>query len=284
MLSDVQAAAYCLPVIYAMDQYVADRASLTPIADPRLLPRGYRIVGYLTGTDCVFRCGRTITVGSMVCYGYLAESVATPGTFIVAIRGTEGILEWIEDGEFAPVPHRVAGQVEAGFYGIYQSLEYRSADNKIWQVAAAGIATAVGPGSVTVLGHSLGAPLASYLAFDLANPLLLGQRVDACLFASPRPGDTAFGAAFTARLASYRVYNYELDVVPRVPRGPDYTDLPLVTWIGIHSAKAHIKFDLACHHHLVSYCSMLDYDLLDWTKMPACDLANAQCIKGPAKI
>ena len=238
-------------------------------------------VGYITGTDCLFRTGRTTALSETVCYGYVAQLIEKPTVYVAAIRGTEGILEWIEDGLFESIPHPVAGQVEAGFFGIYSSLKYRPLGGGIVP-AALGLAHEIGQGELIVLGHSLGSPLAIYLTFDLADPGKLGSQVQACLFASPRPGNAEFVNAFDARVQTYALWNYELDVVPRVPRGPDYTDLPRATWIGIEAAQARISFSLACHHHLLSYASMLDYALLDWRKIPAADQPCAACIKGPA--
>jgi hypothetical protein len=99
------------------------------------------------------------------------------------------------------------------------------------------------------------------------------------LFASPRPGDAAFCRAVDARLSAYQVFNYELDLVPRVPVGPDYAALPKVTWIGIADAQARIKLNLDCHHHVLSYAAMLHYALADWGALP--DTAYTPCIIGP---
>ncbi len=277
MLSNAQAAEFGVLVQYAMDMHIAARDSLTTPPDPRLSPR-WKIVGYITGTDCIFRAGRTAVLCSSVCYGY----VATDGSmFVAVIRGTEGILEWIEDGQFLAVPHPVAGRVESGFFGVYSSLKYQPVGGGPVAVSL-GIAHEVDQGELIVLGHSLGSALATYLTFDLAASL--GDRVQGCFFASPRTGNADFAKAFDARVNTYQVWNYELDVVPRIPRGPDYTDLPRVTWIGIEAAQAKISFDLACHHHVLCYAAMLDYDLLNWSKMPPADRACAACIRGPAKI
>ena len=278
MLSDAQAAELALLVLYAEDQYLCDRANLAPTPDPRLAPN-WKVLGYLVAVDALFRRGQTLAFGDSTCYGYLARNTA--GVYVAAIRGTEGALEWIEDADFLPVAHPVEGTVEQGFYGIYRSMTYRPIDGTA-ALAAQGIAAAVGDAELLVMGHSLGATLATYLTFDLADPVRLGARAQGCYFASPRPGDAAFVKAFDQRVASYQLYNYELDVVPRVPVGPDYTDLPRVNWIGINAAKARISFNLACHHHLTSYCAMLNYSLLDWLALPICDMANAACIKGPA--
>jgi triacylglycerol lipase len=278
MLNDVQASEMSLLVAYAADMHQSDRASLAPAQDPRLTK--YKIIGYLTATDSVLRVGRTMAIGDTVYYGYVAQMIDIPGIFVAVIRGTEGMLEWIEDAEFMSVPHPVAGKVEQGFFGIYSSMQYRPIGGDI-QPAAKGVATAVGNGSLIVLGHSLGSALATYLTFDLASPTRLGQRVQACLFASPRTGNADFVKAFDARVIAYQLWNYELDVVPRVPRGADYADLPKVCWLGIESIQAKISFSLTCHHHVICYAAMLNYPLLDWRKIPAADQPCAACIKGP---
>jgi len=275
MLTDQQAAQYGLLVQYAYDVYEADRGNLAPDPDPRLTP-DWTVLGNLTATDCLFRRGQTIVAGAISWYGYLAQSVASPDQFVMVLRGTEGILEWIEDAQFLPKAHPAGGLVEMGFWNLYQSLRYVPLTG-VAMPPWVGLSLAVGAGNVTVIGHSLGSTLGTFLAFDLA--VTLGDRVSACLFASPRPGDAAFCKAFDARVKSYRLYNYELDVVPRVPFGPAYTDLPRVSWIGVSGAQARIRFDLACHHHVLSYCAMLDYSLFALADSPA-DSIYAACIRG----
>jgi triacylglycerol lipase len=281
-MTDTQAAELALLVLYAMDAYLADRESLAPPPDPRLAGR-WKVLGYLTAGDALLRRGQTMAFGEDVCYGYVAQQIENPGVYVAAIRGTDGILEWIEDAEFISVPHPVAGRVESGFWEIYESLTYRGVGAAAGVKAAQGLAATVGAaGQLIVLGHSLGSPLATYLTFDLAPAL--GARVQACLFASPRPGNAEFVKAFDAAVATYHLWNYELDVVPRVPLGPDYTDLPKAHWIGIEAAQARIAFTLAAHHHILCYAAMLDYALLNWTQVPLCDRLYAQCIKGPTRV
>lgn len=281
-LSNEQASKLALLVLYAMDQFCAEPASLAPAPDPRIGADGWKIVGYLTAKDCIWRSAAPIDFGDTVCYGFLAQRIDDPKSFALVIRGTKGILEWIEDGQFLPVAHPVAGTVEAGFWGIHLSMEYRPVSGGAVP-AAEGINAEVSDGRLIVLGHSLGAPLATYLTFDLAAPELLGGRVQAALYASPRPGNAAFGAAFSARTAgAYQLWNYSLDVVPHVPFGPDYEDLPNATWITPATAMARICFSLDCHHHITSYAAMLDDATENWSALPAQDQAFAACIKGPA--
>lgn len=282
MLTDSEAAELALLILYAMDQYEHEPAALAPAPDPRIAASGWELIGYLTAVDSLNLPLPVAPVRQGACYGYLAQSTTMPDVYVAAIRGTADVLEWIEDAEFFQIHHPAVGNVEAGFWSIYQSLTYRPVAGGA-AAAAQGVAAAVGAtGSLTVLGHSLGAPLAAYLSFDLAADALLGQRVRAAMFASPRPGDAAFANGYDARVRQYQIWNYELDVVPRVPRGFDYTDLPKVNWIGIERAKAQICFTLACHHHITSYAAMLDFDALDWGALPLIDSPFVACIKGPA--
>lgn len=270
MLTDQQAAVLGKLLQDAYDMYEADRSDLSPPASPGLA-LDWEIIGHLTAADSLFRSKQTMVAGSLTWYGFLARSTAVPGTYLAVIRGTEGIVEWIKNSQFLMRAHPVAGRVERGFQDIYESLQLAPV-NGVSMPAWVGLPIAVGDtGTLIVVGHSLGSALGSLLIFDLvAN---MGDRVSACLFASPRPGDATFAKALDQRVKDYRLFNYELDIVPRVPRGFDYTDLPRVSWIGISDAQAHIRFDFLCHHHISSYRAMLDFDSDDWS---GCD-----CILGP---
>lgn len=262
----------------AMDMFLNGGVSnLAPAADPRLTDWGIR--GYLVGLDTVFRRNNVVQVGPLqlgarVCYGFLAESRQAPGTFVVVVRGTATPIEWFEDAEFAQVPHPVAGKVEAGFWGLYKTLQMDGLP------ASRAIAAAVGKGTITVVGHSLGAALATYLALDLA--VAMGSRVSARIFASPRPGNADFAAAFHDHLTDYVVYANELDLVPRVPFGLGYCPVPNVTALVPGAVQARIRLGLECAHHILCYCAMLDYELLDWSAVPILDAACASCVKAAA--
>lgn len=272
-----EAADNILLVLYAADMHASNMESIAPAADIRLSP-AWRVVGYITGDDCLFRRGQSVAYGQTVYYGYLAQSIADPTSYAVAVRGTDGIVEWVEDAEFFPVSHPVAGTVEVGFYRLYMSMQYTPIGG-IPVPSAKGIAAAVNGGSVKVIGHSLGSALATYLTFDLATEI--GTRVSGAFFASPQTGNETFVKAFDGAVHTYDVFNYCLDVVPHVPLGPDYETLPRATWLGIEEIEAKIKFDLACHHHAICYASMLDYAIMDWQKVSTIDQPCVACIRGP---
>src|ERR1700722_7433457 len=94
------------------------------------------------------------------------------GDVAIAIRGTEGTLEWIHDAEFLAVPCPFltgAGHTEDGFTAMYESLRTAVAPNS--PPVANALARLPFPrpvSSVTVCGHSLGGALATLLALDVA--------------------------------------------------------------------------------------------------------------------
>jgi triacylglycerol lipase len=285
-----RAAAACgLLAMHAMDMYRVNTASLTPIAAPGLTAAGWTITGYITGEDALFRKG-PLQFGTTVCYGFLARN--TSGHNVAVIRGTDGFVEWIEDAEFLPTGYapRIglpggpgAMLVEQGFWTLYQSMKLIDPTGVPLGDLAPAIAAKIGPSAtVTAVGHSLGAALSTYLALDLTRGGI-GPPVSACLFASPRTGNQAFVDLFDQAITEYRLFNYILDVVPRVPLGPDYVPLPRRTVIQPATAEASIRVSIECNHHVICYCAMLDYEatMQATTPVPAGEESSAACILGP---
>ena len=131
------------------------------------------------------------------------------------------------------------------------------------------------------MGHSLGSALGTYLAMALALQAKPGL-VQACLFASPRTGNRTFVQAFDRTVAEYRLFNYLLDMVPRIPFGPDYEPLPRRTVIQPSTAEASIRMNLGCNHHVICYCAMLDYEatIAVVKSPPAGEEESAMCVLG----
>jgi triacylglycerol lipase len=266
-----------LLVAYAADMHAWNPTTLEPPLDRRFVP-AWDLVGYITGQDAILRQSTNMAVSAQtVCYGVLLESAVTPGEFIAAIRGTDGIIEWAEDGEFLQRPHPGGGNVESGFYGVYESMRFRRPGGADFPIAK-GISDAVGAGHLIVCGHSLGAALATYLTFDLTP--LLGARVSGRYFASPRPGDGAFVRQFHNAVADYQAYAYELDLVPRVPLGLGYSPVLNLNTIAPDTAQARIKWGFPCFHHIFSYCAMLNFSLQNWAAVPTADATLVSCITG----
>jgi triacylglycerol lipase len=284
------AAGYGLLAMHAMDMFRTGPGALTPAAAPGLSAAGWTIAAYITGSDSLLRQGPLQLTGQTVFYGYLARRA--PGVLVAVIRGTDGFVEWVEDGEFAPVPYRPgialpvgqnSASVEQGFWTLYATMQLISpAGAPLGALAPAIVDAAGSSGTVTVVGHSLGSALATYLALDLARAGL-GKRVSACLFASPHTGNQAFVSLFDTTVADYRLFNYILDIVPRVPLGLDYMPLPTRTVLQPDTAEASIRVDIACNHHVICYCAMLDYEgtMRAATPVPAGEEDSAVCVLGP---
>jgi hypothetical protein len=184
------------------------------------------------------------------------------GDVVIAIRGTEGILEWIHDVEFdlVPCPFLVgAGHTEDGFTAMYESLRTGAQSGSPTVVSALAKLSSVN--SVTICGHSLGGALATLLALDVAantafsNPAIYS-------YASPRTGDSLFASTFDQVVTnSYRIAN-RLDIVPALPPPIDYehvlnpyelnpirlTPLP---------PKILVKSTVECEHSLATYLYLL---------------------------
>ena len=159
-----------------------------------------------------------------VSIGFICQAAGT-GDVVIAIRGTEGIQEWINDAHFLLVtcPFLAgAGNTEDGFTAMYNSLRTGDAAGSPTVVNA--LATLPFPqpvSSVTICGHSLGGALVTLLALDLAantnfkNPTVYS-------YASPRTGDPLFVSTYNQVVKnSSRIAN-RLDLVPKLPLPPDY--------------------------------------------------------------
>lgn len=267
-ISDPQSISYGLLAMYAEDMYSAAVGSLNPAVDFRIAAAGWTVTGYLTALEALFppqgtpRKTLTLDNAQRVFFGFVAKSNSDPNCYVAAVRGTDGIVEWVIDAEFIPVPHpRHPGcTVEQGFWNVYQTMSLANPVTGVTthQNAGEGIEEMVGAaGSIVVTGHSLGSALATYLAEDLSERL--PTKVSACLFASPLTGNAAWTTLFDTNVGDYRLFNYILDVVSHVPtRSIGFAALPKVTVIQPATAQAGVELSLLCNHHAICYCAMID--------------------------
>jgi triacylglycerol lipase len=292
-LTNSQAVPYGLLAMYAEDTFAASPTNRkTPPPDPRIAAAGWSIQALAMARDVVIpevgakhQRMSVDHVNDPIYYGYMARSTADANIWVVSVRGTQELVEWVIDAEFA-LRYRAGTSgpmVEQGFSDIYDTMALADSNGRILNAnAAKGIADLVGAnGRVTVVGHSLGSALATYLSYDIAQ--FRGDWLSACLFASPRTGDAAWTAAYDARVKNYNLYNYILDIVTHVPTGLGYSALPRATRLEPAHADAGVTVELGCNHHVVCYCAMLDYN-----KTVACapipppkiDKNECDCIRG----
>jgi len=103
---------------YAM--FKRDRAVLQPEPQAGDIPDEYELVAWINMSDFFF--GKEIAKF----YGILARHQQQKHNFVLAIRGTEGVVEWWDDAVTRPTPFRQApnaGRVERGFDKIYTTLK-----------------------------------------------------------------------------------------------------------------------------------------------------------------
>ena len=202
-------------------------------------------------------------IQALVSIGLVLQGTAS-GDVVVAIRGTEGILEWVHDAAFGLVkcPFLVgAGNTEDGFTDMYTSMRTGIASDSPRIAQALSTLPFKRPvSSMTICGHSLGGSLATLLALDVsANTPFKGPAV--YTYASPRAGDPLFVSTYnqvvpgTARIAN------RIDLVPKLPLPPFYDHVGhLIELNSVQLSippKVLVKPELACLHILTSYLHLL---------------------------
>jgi hypothetical protein len=199
-----------------------------------------------------------------VSIGLICQADQT-GDVVIAIRGTEGILEWIHDAEFLLVPCPFlagAGHTEDGFTAMYESLRTGAEPDSPTVVQALPKLSFPKPlGSLAICGHSLGGALATLLALDVAaNTVFTDPAVYS--YGSPRTGDSLFAGTYDQVVKnSYRIAN-RLDIVPTLPPPVDYEhvlnpyDLNPIRIVPA-PPKILVKSTLTCEHSLATYLYLL---------------------------
>lgn len=231
------------------------RAVVNAAGKPVIPGSGYRVKKTLYACDIAtdFDPTRPGTEGWKT-MGIVAANDADSNDVVIAIRGTLTVWEWLQDAKFLLRPfNRVSGGglTEDGFTDMYYSMSFTASDcagNFMQDLVAQLPSTA----NVTVAGHSLGAAVATLLAFDLgANTKFVPTLYT---LASPRVGDLIFSQVFNHVIPNaFRVAN-RLDVVPKVPPPLMYFHVGDETEL---IPGLSLKFDLGCEHHLTSYFNML---------------------------
>jgi hypothetical protein len=185
--------------------------------------------------------------------GVVAQNAADSADIFIAIRGTEGIWEWLQDLKFLPRPFpnvTGSGLTEDGFTDMYLSLSLTPSPSTTFlkDVAALLPSNAM----VTIAGHSLGSALATLLALDMSANTSFP--VGLYTLASPRVGDLSFHNLFNHVVPNaYRIAN-RLDIVTKTPPPLLYFHVGDETELVPSPA---MKFDLGCEHYLSSYLNML---------------------------
>lgn len=223
-------------------------------------------------------------------YGLIARHHQNKTDFVLAIRGTEGHVEWWDDASFHLVPFSQvlhAGRVAHDFDKIYSTLKVvqhpRTLGTDQKALDAQELVGSFGdqleqlqkrlehaanraenPAKhrpdrpCVVTDHSLGAALSTLFVIENKEK----QKFDiatSCTFASPRVGNVQFGIAFNELpITSWRIVN-SYDIVPRLPfRIPGILDFEHVNTEYRYSSGGEVKFSPVCWHEMQTYLHLLD--------------------------
>ncbi len=259
--------------------------------EPAGIPAGWELGAWIHMSDFL------LSFKEPEFYGILCRKIDDPDTRILAIRGTENAMEWIDDAAALPTPFRqvpLAGRVASGFDRIYTSLKVVKrplAEDRAVMATAKGAPAAAEEtfaGSfaeqldqlatsrelargtrksrteerkrrpMVVTGHSLGSALATLFVMENASKRKFDISIS-CTFASPRVGNLEFARAFDQLpIVSWRIVN-TLDIVPKLPPHiPLLLEYDHVDVECSFSSADFAKHSLVCWHAMETYMHWLD--------------------------
>ncbi len=260
--------------------------------EPVGIPPGYELSAWIHMSDFV------LNAEELKFYGIVVHETANPDSRVVAIRGTEGLVEWMDDAAAIPVSFRQApsaGRVAWGFDKIYSTMKVvkrplpkpaaaparpetvqpeaetftGSFADQLEQLAISRerergerIPLTEGrthPARPTIVtGHSLGAALGTLFVMENSTKGKF-DITTLCTFASPRVGNLEFVQVFNKlAIDSWRIVNTR-DLVPRLPpKIPIVLDYDHVNVAYPFDSSVFAKTNLECCHTLETYLHWLD--------------------------
>jgi hypothetical protein len=272
---------------YAM--FKRDRTLLRPEPAPGDIPAPYELVAWLNMSDFIFWWREKPKF-----YGFIARHQEQKHNFVLAIRGTEGWVEWLDDAmarlvRFRQVPD--AGRVERGFDKIYSTLKVVKRHVGVG-VAPTAKPSAAPAAAAEVMQGSFADQLVQ-LADGLEEPgvqeeirmaparrprrsfVVTGHSLGSalatlfvmenknkfdistiCTFASPRVGNEEFVRQFNLLpIDLWRIVNCQ-DIVPNLP-------LPLFGYEHVatpyaFSSEGIVKWNPGCWHAMSTHLHWLD--------------------------
>jgi hypothetical protein len=288
-LDPKRAAFYGQFVAAAYDMFAVNEQDLRPA--PKNIPAGWELSAWIKMSDFFLQ------MEDPKFYGIVVHEIANPDNRIIAIRGTEGVIEWVDDAaSIIMVPFKqapTAGRVAFGFDKIYSTMKIVPVPHPVAGVAAAaepeaeltgsfgdqleqlakrreaerGVDRQLAPGRTrrerptVVTGHSLGSALATLFVMEES----IKHKFDIsliCTLASPKVGNLEFRHVFNALpIVLWRVVNIR-DVVPKVPPTiPFVLDYEHVDVAYTFDSWPFAKKNLGAYHSIDTYLHWLDNTL-----------------------
>src|SRR5467141_1171148 len=229
-----------------------NRAGTTVVAERCPNKTTYEVIASIYANDLVTDASkkRGPTTGRVSIGLLLWQSDA--GEAVIAIRGTQGLLEWFQDAKFGTqkCPFLTdAGETEDGFTDMYKSFAVGAPTGKPVTASLATIFGTKQVNSLTVCGHSLGGALATLQALDAAANSTNSKFKNPTVYtyASPRTCDAQFASTYNR-------------LVPKLPLPPPYEHVQ-----GLYKLSAFQFFPPAilaepnplCEHVLETYLHLL---------------------------
>ncbi len=286
-LDPKKAAFYGLFVAAAYDMYCVDNDDLRPA--PKNIPDGWELSAWIVMSDFLFQ------IEDPKFYGIVVHEIANPDNRVIAIRGTEGIIEWLDDAaSIVMVPFRQvpsAGRVAFGFDNIYSTMKVLpvphprpdraavpepeltgSFADQLEQLALRreterGVVHQHAPERsrrdrpTVVTGHSLGSALATLFVLENSVKHKFDIQLSSTL-ASPKVGNLEFKHVFGGLpVTSWRIVNIR-DVVPKLPPTiPFILDYEHVDVVYDFDSWPFAKKNLGCYHSVHTYLHWLNNSL-----------------------
>lgn len=220
--------------------------------DP-LLAGSHRLSRLITGFAGRAGPAMVIRWSFPVYWGFVLSG---PSHHLLVLRGTQRGYEWFQTLRANQVVARevpeleFAGSIHDGFASIYARLSRPVID-------AARHLDPTKP--LFISGHSLGSPLASLAALDIAQKIpIFRDNLRLYTYAGPRLGNPAFAEAFSRLVPnSYRIVN-QADLVPTLP--PTRTRDIIYVHLGEPWGFTSASGDIGPNHFISAYRLAVDQE------------------------
>ncbi|HKN74158.1 MAG TPA: lipase family protein [Candidatus Acidoferrum sp.] len=187
------------------------------------------------------------------------------GDVVVAIRGTEGIKEWVQDAQFLDEAFTFVaggGRTEDGFTDMYRSMTVEEGAGAPTVVKFLGtFAWEQAVNSLTICGHSLGGAIATLLTLDVAaNAAAPFNNPTAYTYASPRTGNHDFVVKYHETVTTTYRFVDTVDLVPKLPGIFPYrhvTDAINMDSLTLIPPRVRLQPNPVCWHILSSYLYLM---------------------------
>lgn len=256
--------AHLVDIAYGVSAAVLPVGAAVPV-QPIFGPSSYVVETAFYGSDLANDLN-VLRGRNVVPFGYVMRDQGN--NVVVAIRGTEGVYEWLHDFYFLYEPFSYvpsAGNTEDGFTTIYGSLRIAAAvgaQSLLNYLVQSHIANPFS--TLTICGHSLGGALATLLALAYAVKTAsdpTAPEPDVYTYASPHVGDVGFVTLYDHMVpTNFRIAN-RADIVPKLPLPPMYQHVAglvdLNPTLPGPPPSTLINFNIPCEHILSSYMFLL---------------------------